>query len=283
MILNIRNLRKDYNDFHLDWTMELKEGMITGIIGANGAGKSTLFKSILGLINIDGGLIELFGKDYKKITLRDKEEIGVVLSEGGFSSYLTIGKIVPIMKTLYHKFDEKDFLGKCECFQLPLDKQIKDMSTGMKAKLNVLIAMSHEARLLILDEPTAGLDVIARSALLDMMREYMEVGNRSILISSHISSDLESLCDDLYMIHKGREILHEDTDTLRDTFGILKMTPEQYEKVDHQRLFFVKKEIYGYHCITRDKDFFINNYPQIVLEKGNVDDVLMIIERGDQA
>lgn len=283
MILKIKDLKKDYGDFHLNWSMELQEGVVTGIIGANGAGKSTLFKSVLDLIHIDGGSIEIFGKTCDKLTMKDKEDIGVVLAEGGFSTYLTIGKIIPVMRNMYHAFNQDDFKKKCEQFQLPLDKQIKDMSTGMSAKLNVLLAMSHGAKLLILDEPTAGLDVLARGELLDMMREYMEPGNRSILISSHISSDLENLCDDLYMIHKGEQILHEDADTVMDTFGILKMTEDQYRQVDTKKLYYVKKEGYGYHCITRDKQFFIDNYPQIILEKGNIDEVLTIIERGKRA
>lgn len=281
-MITIQDLEKNYQDFHLQCSLEIKKGMVTGLIGANGAGKSTLFKAILGLISVDGGTATIFGKDFRKITPQDKNEIGVVLAEGGFSTYLTIRKIIPIMKSLYKGFHKDAFIKQCEHFQLPLDKQIKDMSTGMRAKLKLLIAMSHDAKLLILDEPTAGLDVLAREELLDMMRAYMEPGNRSIVISSHISSDLEGLCDELYMIHDGRIILHEDADVLLDGYGVLKMTPEQYAQIDKKNLCYVEETRYGYHCLTRDKQFFMDNYPQFVIEKGNVDEILTIVEKGQR-
>ena len=282
MLLNIKDLRKEYKDFTLECSLEIPEGIVTGLIGANGAGKSTLFKSVLGLISIDAGNIEIFGKRINDLTLKDKEQIGVVLSEGSFSTYLTISNIIPIMKSMYHDFDRTAFLEQCERFHLPLNKKMKDMSTGMKARFNVLIAMCHKARLLILDEPTAGLDVLARNELLDMMRAYMEPGNRSILVSSHISSDLEGLCDDVYLIHKGRLILHEETDTLLDTYGILKLSVDQFNKVGTKHLSYVHKESYGYHCLTTNRQFFLDNYPDFVIEKGNIDDILTIIEKGQR-
>lgn len=244
-------------------------------------GKSTLFKAILQLISIDDGNIELFEKKQKDISMKDKENLGVVLAESGFSGYLTIRNIVPILHSMYTSFNRDKFVAECKKFELPEDKKLKDFSTGMRAKFNVLVAMSHDAKLLILDEPTSGLDVLARDELLDMMRGYMEQENRSILISSHISSDLESLCDDLYMIQKGSIILHEDTDTLLDSYGLLKLTEEQYSKMDKSNLFFIQKATYGYHCLTKEKQFFMDNYPQFVIEKGNVDEVLTIIEKGE--
>ena len=136
---------------------------------------------------------------------------------------------------MYSKFDKSLFIEQVQKFQLPMNKQIKEFSTGMKAKLKVLVAISHNAKLLILDEPTAGLDVIARDELLEMLREFLEKDEeRSILISSHISSDLESLCDDLYMIHDGKIILHEDTDVLLSDYALLKVDAEQYSKLDKQ-------------------------------------------------
>lgn len=204
-------------------------GCVTGLIGQNGAGKSTTFKAILGLISTDGGNITILGKDRKDFTAKDKEELGVVLSDSGFSGYLKIKDIIPILQNMYSKFDKSLFIEQVQKFQLPMNKQIKEFSTGMKAKLKVLVAISHNAKLLILDEPTAGLDVIARDELLEMLREFLEKDEeRSILISSHISSDLESLCDDLYMIHDGKIILHEDTDVLLSDYALLKVDAEQY-------------------------------------------------------
>lgn len=194
-MLKIEHLKKNYNDFFLDCSLELHPGCITGLIGQNGAGKSTTFKATLGLISKDDGNIRLFGKDIEDISVKEKEQIGVVLSDSGFSEYLRIKDLVPILQNLYQEFDQSFFLEQVQRFQLPKEKRIKAFSTGMKAKLKVLIAISHKAKLLILDEPTAGLDVIARDELLDMLREYMEKDEeRAILISSHISSDLETLC-----------------------------------------------------------------------------------------
>ena len=151
----------------------------------------------------------------------------------------------------------------------------------MKAKLKVLIAISHNAKLLILDEPTAGLDVIARDELLELLREFMEKNaERSILISSHISSDLETLCDDLYMIHEGKIILHEDTDVLLSDYALLKVTPTQYDSLDKQYLLRSKKESYGYRCLTNQKQYYRDNYPQITIEKGSIDEVITMMIRG---
>ena len=282
-MLKIKNLKKNYGDFFLDCSLEVKSGQITGLIGQNGSGKSTTFKSILGLVYPDGGNISVFEKDYRNLTIEDKEKIGVVLSDSGFSGYLRIKDIIPVLENLYHTFDKSFFLEQVQRFQLPLDKQIKDFSTGMKAKLKVLAAISHNAKLLILDEPTAGLDVVARDELLEMLREFMEKDeNRSILISSHISSDLESLCDDLYMIHDGKIILHEDTDILLSDYGLLKVNEDQYDKIDKQYILRVKKESFGYSCLTNQKQFYVENYPMIAIEKGTIDEVITMMIRGIQ-
>ena len=282
-MLKFKNLKKNYGDFFLDCSLEVKSGQITGLIGQNGSGKSTTFKSILGLVYPDGGNISVFGKDYHNLTIEDKEKIGVVLSDSGFSGYLRIKDIIPVLENLYPTFDKSFFLEQVQRFQLPLDKQIKDFSTGMKAKLKVLVAISHDAKLLILDEPTAGLDVVARDELLEMLREFMEKDeNRSILISSHISSDLESLCDDLYMIHNGKIILHEDTDILLSDYGLLKVNKDQYDEIDKQYILRVKKESFGYSCLTNQKQFYVENYPTITIEKGTIDEVITMMIRGMQ-
>ena len=278
MILKLENVEKHYEQFDLKCSLELQDGCVTGLIGQNGAGKSTTFKAVLGLISIDGGRIEVFGKDVKELSKEDRENIGVVLSGSGFSGYLTVHDIIPILSSMYTAFQKADFQKRCRKFGLPMDKKIKDFSTGMKAKLKVLVAMSHDAKLLILDEPTAGLDVIARDELLDMMREYIEDGNRSILISSHISSDLEGLCDDLYMIHDGNIIMHEDTDRLLGDYGLLKVTEAQYGKLDKRYILKRKRENFGYSCL---KQYYIENYPGIAVEKGNIDEVITMMIRGE--
>lgn len=281
-MLRLENVKKKYKDFELDITMEVKPGRVTGLIGRNGAGKTTAFKTALGLIRASGGEITVFGKPLSGLDAKDREKMGVVLSDSGFSGYLKVKDLVPVLGNLYSRFDEKYFTGKCESFGLPFDKRIKDFSTGMKRKLHVAAALSHQADLLIMDEPTAGMDVIARDELLTMIREYMETEGRSVLISSHISGDLEGLCDDIYLIDEGKVILHEDTDVLLDTYGILKVTEEQYEAMDKSFLICRKKEEFGYSCLTREKQFYAENYPDVVMEKGSIDGVMTMMIRGER-
>lgn len=280
-MLRIEHLRKNYENFSLDCSLEIKKGCVTGLIGQNGAGKSTTFKAVLGLISIDGGTINVFGKDIQEFNAKDKQSLGVVLSDSGFSGYLTVNDIISILDNLYENFDKKFFIEQLQRFQLPRNKKIKEFSTGMQAKLKVLVAISHNAKLLILDEPTAGLDVIARDELLEMLREFMEKDEeRAILISSHISSDLETLCDDLYMIHDGKIIMHEDTDVLLSDYALLKVDTEQFASLDKQYILRLKKESYGYSCLTNQKQYYIDNYPLIVIEKGNIDEVITMMIRG---
>ena len=280
-MIKITNLQKNYKDFSLNVSLEVPAGTVTGLIGRNGAGKSTTIKAILGLIKTDGGEVEVLGKNPREFTFADKENLGVALSDSGFSMLLNLKEIIKILKKSYHSFDEKFFLEQCKEQGLPMDKDLKDFSTGMKAKLRVLVAISHNAKLLVLDEPTAGLDVLARNDLLDMLRNYLaQDSERSILISSHISSDLEGLCDDVYMINKGKILLHEDTDTILGQYGILKVSDEEYAKLDKQYLVATKKESYGYSCLTNEKQYYLDNYPNIVVENGNIDNMIVIMLGG---
>ena len=281
-MLKMENVRKNYRDFELNCSMEVQKGCITGLIGPNGAGKSTAFKAALNLIRTDGGRIMIMNKPATELTAKDREAIGVVLADSGFSGYLSIEDLLPMLRSMYSQFEEVWFLEKCKEFQLPLKKQIKEFSTGMKRKLQVLAALSHNARLLILDEPTAGMDVIARDAILNLLREYMEQNDRTILISSHISSDLEGFCDDLYMIDGGNIVLHEETDVLLSEYGVLKVTQQQFEKLDQSYILRHKKEEFGYTCLTNQKQFYSENYPEIVIEKGTIDELIMMMIRGEE-
>ncbi len=274
------NVKKKYKSFELELNMKIEAGSITGLIGKNGAGKSTTFKAVLGLLRLNEGRVLIDSKDARKLSNSDKEDIGVVLSEAGFSMYMTVKDVIEVMAAMYKKFDKRIFEEKCKQLGLPMNQKIKEFSTGMKAKLKVLVAISHGAKLLVLDEPTAGLDVVARDEILNMLREYMEEEGNSILISSHISSDLEGLCDDVYFIENGKIILHEDTDTLIDEYGVIKVTKEQYEKLDKEYLICTKEDKYGCTCLTKHKYYFIENYPNIVVEKSSIDEVITLMLGG---
>lgn len=281
-MLKLENVRKQYPNFQLDCSLEVPDGCVTGLIGQNGAGKTTTFKAILNLIFPEGGRIVLFGRDISQITPQEKAQIGVVLSESGFYDGMNSRQVSRVMEKMYENFSEQEFLNLCERFELPLDKKIREFSTGMKVKLKVLCAFAHHPKLLILDEPTAGLDVVAREEVLDMLREYMEDGEHSILISSHISSDLEGFCDDLYLIQEGKIVLHEETDVLLSEYALLKVSDEQYQDLEKQYLIYRKKESYGYSCLTKEKQFYLENYPQIVVESGSVDKVMMMVVKGER-
>ena len=282
MLLQLENVQKQYHDFHLNCSLQVEEGCITGIIGANGAGKSTTFKAVLGLIKTEGGTIRILGKNSREITIADKQQIGVVLAENTFNDTLTIEDIIPVMAAMYPAFRKDKFIDKCKQYDLPFKQQFKDFSTGMKAKFKLLLAMSYGARLLILDEPTAGLDAVVRNDLLDEMRKYMQQDGRAILISSHISSDLEGLCDDLYFIQNGKVLFHEDTDVILSDYAVLKVNEEQRRLMDKNYIIYEMKESFGYKLLTKEKQFYLDNYPGIVAEKGNIDEIMLIITKGEK-
>lgn len=280
-MLNIDHVVKNYGDFHLDVTMEVKPGCITGLVGRNGAGKSTTFKAILDLVCPESGSVQVFGTDSRNLSARERENMGVVLSDSGFSEYMTVKDVNAILNVMYSGHDSEYFLAQCEKQRLPENKKIKEFSTGMKAKLKLLVALSHDAKLLILDEPTVGLDVAMREELLDLLRTYMEADDeRAILISSHIATDLEGLCDDIYMINNGSIVLHEETDVLLSSYAVLKVDVEQYERLDKKYILQTKKEAFGYSCLTNQKHFYVENYPQIVVEQSGIDDLILFMIGG---
>lgn len=286
-MLEIQGLQKHYKNFDLQVSLEVPDGTIIGLVGQNGAGKSTTFKSILGLIRVDGGAILLDGVDIVKENVKEalqrKQNIGVALSDSNFSGYLTARDVCKILKAMYHNFDEQKFQHDCSRLELPMDTKVKELSNGNRAKLKVISALCHGAQFIILDEPTAGLDVVARDTVLQLLRDYMEEQpNCSILISSHISSDLEGLCDSLYMIHQGSIVLHEDTDVLLSEYAVLKLSEDEYAGVDKSHILKSKKESFGYACLTNEKQYYSENYPDVVIEKGNIDDLIMIMALGGQ-
>ncbi|EWM54924.1 ABC transporter ATP-binding protein [Ruminococcus flavefaciens] len=227
--LNINNLTKKYSGFTLEnISFSLPQGCILGLIGENGAGKSTTIRSILGSIKYDGD-IEILGQH---ISAELKERIGVVLDEVGFPDKLNANDINRIMKNMFSNWDENrfnEYLGK---FGLPKNKAFADFSKGMKMKLGIAVALSHNAELLILDEPTSGLDPLARDEIIDILNDFTRDETHSILISSHIVSDLEKLCDYIAFLHKGRLMLCEEKDTLLEQYVFINITEEQLAELD---------------------------------------------------
>lgn len=277
MLLRLKHVQKTYDTFSLDVSMQIEEGKISGLIGANGAGKSTTIKAILDLIQTDSGTIERFGKTQKRLSAADKQKIGTVMAENTFSMMLNITQIANILNNMYPCFEKELFLKKCEIYKLPLKQELKKFSTGMKAKLKLLAALCHNASLLLLDEPTVGLDAITRNELLNEIRAYMQGEAKGILISSHYSSDLEGLCDDLYFMKNGKIILHEDTDVLLSSYAILKVSKEQYQKLDRQYILAEQQDVYCKMLLTNERQFYLDNYRDLVIEKSSIDDVMLML------
>ena len=282
-MITMKNVRKTYGSFQMDLSMEIPSGQITGLVGKNGAGKSTAIKLILGLTEAESGEIAVLGKDIHQLCMTEKAQIGASLADSGFSTYLNIVDVQKILSKMYPNFDSAYFERGCRELRLPEKKRIREYSTGMRAKLRVLTALSHHAKLLIMDEPTAGLDVEARNYILDMLRAYMaEDEERSILITSHIASDLEHLCDDIYLIHNGTLMLHEDTDVILEQYGVLKVNEEQFANLDQEYLLKTQKTSYGYACFTNHKDFYQENCPGIAVENGSIDELILMMTGGYQ-
>ncbi|MCR4639157.1 ABC transporter ATP-binding protein [Ruminococcus sp.] len=228
--IEVKNLTKNYKGFTLDnVSFELPSGCIMGLIGENGAGKSTTIRSILGMAKPDNGSINVLGQT---ISAHLKDDIGVVLDEVGIPASLNIKDINKIMKKMFKNWDEKVFFGYIDSFSLPKDKKFNDFSKGMKMKLGIAIALSHHAKLLILDEPTSGLDPLVRDEIIDILNDFTRAEDHSILISSHIVSDLEKLCDYIAFMHNGKLMLFEEKDALLDKYRFINLTEQQLSELD---------------------------------------------------
>lgn len=281
-ILEIKNLSKKYDDFQLkNINMELPKGMIMGLIGENGAGKTTTIKAILNMIQTDSS-IQIFGKDIKLNEKEIKEKVGVVLDDSFISEYVTAKQINSIMKDIYQNWDEKLYFTYLENFKLPNKKMIKDFSSGMKMKLKVIVALSHHPQLLILDEPTSGLDPVARNEILDIFQDFIQNEENSILVSSHITSDLEHIADYITFINEGEIILSKTKDELLEQYGIVKCSEEEFKKIDKKDYVKFKKNKYGYEVLVENKINFKRKYEFEVVDKATLEDIMLIYIKGEK-
>lgn len=282
-ILEVKNLVKKYKGFELkNINITLPKGTIMGLIGENGAGKSTTIKSILNIINVDSGNIKIFGLDYKKNEKQIKEDIGVVLDDSFLSDYLNPKNINKIMKNFYKNWNEKLYFKYIEDFKLPQDKMAKDFSSGMKMKLKIATALSHHPKLLILDEPTSGLDPVARNEILDIFQEFIQDEEHSILVSSHITSDLEHIADYITFINEGKIVLSKTRDDLLENYGIVKCSENEYKKIDKKDFIKYKKNKYDYNILIENKQEFKRKYDISVIDKPTIEDIMLIYIKGDK-
>lgn len=249
--LEIKNLTKSYPGFTLDHlNLTLPSGCIMGLIGENGAGKSTTIRLILDMIHKDGGTITILGKDNGEDLRLLKEDIGVVLDEVGIPECLTVKQVGKVMKHTFRNWDENEYARLLKKLSLPENRQFKEFSRGMKMKLGIAVAMSHGAKLLILDEATSGLDPVVRDEVVEMFNDFTRDENHSILISSHIVSDLEKLCDYVAFLHKGKLMLCEEKDRLLSAYGLVLCTPEQLQQIGPDAIKYKKEGLYGIEAMV---------------------------------
>ena len=250
--LEIRNLTKSYPGFTLDHlNLTLPSGCIIGLIGENGAGKSTTIKLILDMIHKDSGSITILGKDNTDGIELTKEDIGVVMDEVGIPECLTVKQVGNVMKHTFRNWDNTEYARLVQKLALPDKKQFKEFSRGMKMKLGIAIALSHDAKLLILDEATAGLDPVVRDEVVEMLSDFTRDENHSILISSHIVSDLEKLCDYVAFLHKGKLLLCEEKDQLLAEYGLIHCTAEEIQNLPAEAIKYKKENPYGVEVMVQ--------------------------------
>ena len=249
--LEIKNLTKSYPGFTLDnLNLTLPSGCIMGLIGENGAGKSTTIKLILDMIHKDSGSIIILGKDNTDSIEFTKEDIGVVMDEVGIPECLTVKQVGNVMKNTFRNWDDTEYARLVQKLALPDKKQFKEFSRGMKMKLGIAIALSHNAKLLILDEATSGLDPVVRDEVVEMFSDFTRDENHSILISSHIVSDLEKLCDYVAFLHKGKLLLCEEKDQLLAEYGLIHCTCEELRNLPAEAIKYKKENPYGIEAMV---------------------------------
>lgn len=250
--LELKDLTKTYPGFQLDHlNLTLPCGCIMGLIGENGAGKSTTIKLILNMIQKEGGTVTILGKDNQDNMKLTKEEIGVVLDEVGYPEFLTTKQVGKVMQNTYKNWNQALYESYLQKLSLPADKCFRDFSRGMKMKLGIAVALSHGAKLLILDEATSGLDPVVRDEVLDMFCDFTRDETNAILISSHIVSDLEKICDYIAFLHKGNLLLCEEKDRLLEQYGILHCSIDQLAELDQSAIKGKKESPYGVEAIVK--------------------------------
>ena len=281
-IIEIKNLVKKYdNRFTLgSIDLELPNGVIVGLIGENGAGKTTLIKSILNILKIDEGNIKIFNKDFNKEENTIKEDIGVVLDNMFFPEILTPKDINIVMKDIYKKWDEELFKKYLNDFGLNINKQIKTMSKGMRKKLEIATSLSHHPKILILDEPTSGLDPVVRNEVLDIFLDFIQDEEHTILLSTHITSDLEHIADKIIFINKGKILLDKNRDDLLDNYGILKCDINSFNTISKEDIIVYKKNKYNYEILVDNISKIKKKYKNFIVDKITLEELMVLMIKG---
>lgn len=281
-ILEVRNLTKQYADFTLDHvSFSIPKGTIMGLIGENGAGKSTTINAILDLIHKDDGTVTFWGQELSSAK-QLKEDIGVVFDGINFYETLTAAKVGKISQAAYKQWEDRLYREYLNRFQLPTDKEIKTFSKGMKMKLCIAVALSHKPKLLILDEATSGLDPVMRDDILEVFLEFVQNEEHSIMISSHITTDLEKVADSITFIHQGKVLFCKAKDELRYQYGIIRCGAAIFDEIDKSEILAYRKEDYQWNVLVADKEKARRRYKNAVVDDAAIDDILLLYVKGER-
>lgn len=253
--LELKGLQKNYKDFTLGpLDLTIPSGAILGLIGENGAGKTTTVRLILDMIRRDGGAVRLYGKENREIFPLGKEDIGVVLDEVAFSECLNATEVGKILRGVFRNWDAGTYADYLRRFGLPEKKKFREFSLGMKKKLAIAVALSHHPKLLVLDEPTGGLDPVIRDEVVDIFSEFTRDESHAVLISSHIVSDLEKLCDYIAFLHKGKLMLYEEKDRLYEEYGVARCGLDEFAAIEPSAVLGKRETPYGVEALLRRED-----------------------------
>lgn len=281
-VLELKNVTKDYGDFKLDnVSLSVTKGAICGFIGQNGAGKTTTISLILDIIKRDAGEIQVFGEDILENPTAIKERIGVVFDEMGFHDFMTATQISKMMANIYKNWDEEVFFDYLEKFSLPRKKRCGAFSRGMRMKLQIAVAMSHGAELLIMDEPTSGLDPIVRNEILQIFQEFVMEENHTILLSSHITGDLERIADEVVFINKGKIVLAGNKDEILETHGLMKCKKNDLTGIDEKDIISTRPSAFCTEVLVADREACERKYPKVTMEQTTLEDIMIFyVNRG---
>lgn len=280
--IEIRNLSKEYRDFSLkNLSLNVPRGTVLGLIGENGAGKSTLIQSMLGLIKAEYEKIELLGKQLRNQEKEIKEDIAVIFAVSHYNPEYTPAFIGKMLKRVYRNWDMEKYDAYLSRFGLPADKKLKKFSKGMKMKLEFAIAFSHKPRLLILDEATSGLDPVFRDEILELIREFTEEEDHTVVMSSHITSDLDKVADYIAFLHEGKLQFVKSYDELQNDYGVLHCGKDFFESLREEDIVSFKKEPYEYKVLVRNRNGILSVFPDLEMEKASVEDIMLMYVKGE--
>ncbi len=284
-ILTLKNVSKKYkkSNFSIkDISFSLPEGNILGFIGENGAGKSTTMNCILNVLKKDSGKIEIFGKEMSDEDTDIREDIGVVYDSNNFPEYLTAEQLSDIFEKIYVRWDNSCFKEYLKRFNLSKSQKIKTYSRGMSMKLAIAVALSHESKLLILDEATSGLDPIMREEILDVLLEFVKQENHSILLSSHITGDLEKIADYIVFIHKGEVILNRTKDELIYNYGVIRCSENNFVNISSEDIISIYKKDYQIDVLVSDRKLMEKKYKNLIVDSVSLDEIMLLMAKGER-